>query len=418
MEPPRELEPDHTKVWHLKKALNSLKEASLRFQQPLFEILAQRLHFAQSVACPTLLYNKNSAVRIVVHVDDPLATGKNREADILFENLGKWLTVRVPPAMNNTTSTIYLGCRYWRQGDTFVEAPAENYIKGIIEAAGVEDQRPVVSPGVSESNKDDGESLAYVGAERHHTYRKVVGKAQFILPRRPDIMFALKELGRRLQEPREKDWRAMQRLARYLKGTANFALHPRVGEEKRYLATKSDSDWAGCHDTRRSTSCALVVWGKCPIHAHSRIQGAVTALSSPEAEYYACVGAAAEALYAQQLIKDMGFETEICLETDASSAKAVALRQGLGKIRHLEVKYLWLQEKLMQKALSNAKVKGTENAADLGTKHVETKIFQRCCEELGLTSSSPLEARRTWWLHCSPERWQCHSQTASRSCGS
>ena len=229
MEPPRELEPDHTKVWYLKKALNGLKEASLRFQQFLFEILTLKLDFMQSVACPTLLYNKNSEVRIVVHVDDPLATGKNRETDLLFENLGKYLTVRVSPAMNSITSTIYLGCRYWRQGDTFVEAPAENYIKGIIEAAGVEDQRPVVSPGISESSKDDGESLAYVGAERHHTYRKVVGKARFILPRRPDIMFALKELGRRFQEPREKDWRAMQRLARYLKGTANFALHLHVG---------------------------------------------------------------------------------------------------------------------------------------------------------------------------------------------
>ena len=386
VEPPRELEPDHSKVWYLKKALDGFKEASLRFQQFLFEILSLKLDFMQSVACPTLLYNKNSEVRIVVHVDDPLATGKNRETDLLFENLGKYLTVRVSPAMNSITSTIYLGCRYWRQGDTFVEAPAENYIKGIIEAAGVEDQQPVVSPGISESSKDEGESLAYVGAERRHTYRKVVGKAQFILPRRPDVMFALKELGRRLQEPREKDWRAMQRLARYLKGTANFALHLHVGEEKRYLATKGDSDWAGCHDTRRLTSCALVMWGNCLIHAHSRTQGAVTALSSPGAEYYGCVGAAAEALYVQHLIKDMGFETGIWLETDASSARAVALRQGLGKIRHLEVKYLWLQGKLVQKAFNIVKVKGTENAADLGIKHVETKILQRCCEELGLTS--------------------------------
>ena len=41
----------------------------------------------------------------------------------------------------------------------------------------------------------------------------------------------------------------------------------------------------------------------------------------------------------------------------------------------------------MQKALSIVKVKGTENAADLGTKHVETKILQRCCAELGLAEN-------------------------------
>ena len=44
------------------------------------------------------------------------------------------------------------------------------------------------------------------------------------------------------------------------------------------------------------------------------------------------------------MIRDMGCDADIKLHVDATVAQAMANRQGTGKIRHLEVKYLWLQE--------------------------------------------------------------------------
>ena len=54
----------------------------------------------------------------------------------------------------------------------------------------------------------------------------------------------------------------------------------------------TDTDWAGDCATRKSTSCAIVMWGDCVLHVHCRRQS-VYGLSSPEAEYYGCSGVAA-----------------------------------------------------------------------------------------------------------------------------
>ena len=68
---------------------------------------------------------------------------------------------------------------------------------------------------------------------------------------------------------------------------------------------------------------------------------------------------------------DLGEDVKIVLRSDSSAALGIGGRQGLGKLRHLETGYLWLQDVLTQKRLSIRKVKGTETPADLGTKHLK-----------------------------------------------
>ena len=45
------------------------------------------------------------------------------------------------------------------------------------------------------------------------------------------------------------------------------------------------------------------------------------------------------------MLADMGVNMKIRLRTDASAAKGIASRRGLGKVRHIEVHQLWLQKK-------------------------------------------------------------------------
>ena len=71
---------------------------------------------------------------------------------------------------------------------------------------------------------------------------------------------------------------------------------------------------------------------------------ATTAQSSGEAEFYAVVRAAAEGLGIKTIMEDMGYEVEVRVHVDSSSAKSIASRTGLGKVRHMEVKFLWVQE--------------------------------------------------------------------------
>ena len=46
----------------------------------------------------------------------------------------------------------------------------------------------------------------------------------------------------------------------------------------------------------------------------------------------------------QSLLRDLGWEVEVGVWTDSSTAKGVAARRGLGKLRHVELRYLWVQE--------------------------------------------------------------------------
>ncbi len=71
-------------------------------------------------------------------------------------------------------------------------------------------------------------------------------------------------------------------------------------------------------------------------------QGSV-AMSSGEAEYYALIKGAAEGLGLQAVMADLGWEVKVKVWSDSSAAGGMAARRGLGKNRHMEVKFLWLQ---------------------------------------------------------------------------
>ena len=223
----------------------------------------------------------------------------------------------------------------------------------------------------------------YIGKERHQAYRAACGKLQYASPRRPDVLYTLKELGRQLQNPRECDWKLLKHLCRYLKGTLDLALVMRSNGDTSRVIGQADSDWAGCRMTRRSTSCGFVSWGGIPIMMFSRTQ-TVTALSSSESEYYGACAVAAECLYVRTIFEFWGYTPSIELQIDASSAIAIGSRHGLGKIRHMELKYLWLQQLVATKHVRFIKVKGTEHPPDIGTKHLSREALAKCIEMVGL----------------------------------
>ena len=101
------------------------------------------------------------------------------------------------------------------------------------------------------------------------------------------------------------------------------------------------------------------------------------ALSSGEAELVGIVRGASQALGFQSMAKDLGFSTELHLRSDASAAIGICRRRGLGKIRHLAVSDLWIQERLREQAFTLDKVAGADNPADVLTKHLERPALLR-----------------------------------------
>ena len=119
------------------------------------------------------------------------------------------------------------------------------------------------------------------------------------------------------------------------------------------------------------------------IKAWSRTQQCVT-MSSAEAELVAMVKASAEALGLLSMAKDLGNEVtrKAAILGDSSAELAVAGRKGCGKLRHINVGLLWIQEKQENKELDYRKVAGAINCADLMTKHLGKAALDSHCARL------------------------------------
>ena len=70
----------------------------------------------------------------------------------------------------------------------------------------------------------------------------------------------------------------------------------------------------------------------------------------------------------QYLLDFIGMPVILELQSDSSAARGVLWRTGVGKIRHLEVKTLWVQDLVKAHKLLVRPVKGEENVADIGSK--------------------------------------------------
>ena len=390
VEPPPELGRPRDVVWRLKRALYGLRCAAAAFQRHLCRLL-ESVGFRRGRAAQSIYYREADGVRMSVHVDDPLAVGPHAAVLALFEYLRSHIAVKVVEELTDKAGVTYLGMLYRRIPGGFVERIPPGYISSMAEALGVVRSKPPVTPGVKVRHLKPADE-APLDPARHRLYRGIVGRLQWILRVRVDLLYAVKELSRWLQAPREVDSIAAKRVVKYALSTSDYALTlvPTPGQTL-VIRGGSDSDWAGCPYTRNSSSGAMVFLNGALVSALCRTQ-TVRALSSPEAEYYACCVGIAEAKYVRSLLADWGFQARMYHEVDASSAIVHASRIGLGGIRHMDVRFLWVQDEVAEKRVEVRKIRGDENPTDLATKHVDAATLQYCQDAVGLRPWSAVQA--------------------------
>ena len=153
------------------------------------------------------------------------------------------------------------------------------------------------------------------------------------------------------------------------------------------LEVFSDSDWAGRKDTRRSTSSGTIFLdGQC-IYSFSRNQKSVS-LSSGEAEYYAGASAASDCILLQEAVKFLTQRNcKVHLHMDSSAARGIITRQGVGRVKHLQIRTLFLQDLHKQGTISVHPVGTKENTADIGTNPLSAKRIRLLLHWLGFQTS-------------------------------
>ena len=125
-----------------------------------------------------------------------------------------------------------------------------------------------------------------------------------------------------------------------------------------------------------------MLWGPHRIKMWSRTQ-ALVSLSSAEAELYAAIKACSETLGFLSLLKDYQIHANGKIMSDASAALGIIKRQGLGRTRHIQTSYLWIQH-VNERGVNFSKVPGSENFADLFTKPLTRESAEHLSELVGM----------------------------------
>ena len=77
----------------------------------------------------------------------------------------------------------------------------------------------------------------------------------------------------------------------------------------------------------------------------------------------------------KRMLEDFGININLRINTDASAAKGITARRGAGKIRHIEVSQLWIQDRVRKGEIIMRKIDTKENLADALTKHVNQEAL-------------------------------------------
>ena len=387
--PPERAQPG--KCAKLLYTLYGMRMAARNWEREYTRVLKE-LGFAIGKASSVAFYHPVLGIRVVVHGDDFIIEGEEQHLWWLHDELQKRFIVKMRgvlgPEEKDANEVVVLNrVLRWTDGEFHYEADPR-HVEQMLKAMGMEDCKACATPGIK-ARQGELMDEAELDAERHRAFRSVVARANFLALDRPDIRYTVKELCRRMSGPRECDWSALKRLCRYLRGKPRVIqrvpLGGEVAKELEVYVKKAvpdeweeddrgakvevlvDSDWAGCRETRRSTSGGCIMFRGVCLKVWSTTQKHI-ALSSGEAEYYAAVKGGTEALFVQALCLDLGIHVGVKVFTDSSACKGVCNRDGLGKLRHLDLQYLWLQEAVRSGRLQIKKVAGAWNPADLMTK--------------------------------------------------
>ena len=246
---------------------------------------------------------------------------------------------------------------------------------------------------LSKNGYDDGDTNDEEGLTEaeFRSYRMLAARLNYLAQDNPMVQYTAKEVCRAMSFPNVKDFVRIKKVVRFLKGLGQvvWKYYWQGEEEAGNIKVYVDSDWAGCKETRRSTSGGVVKVGRHVLRTWSSTQPTI-ATSSGEAELIAMADGAARGLGLKTVLSEMGMKVrlnivQVC--TDSSVAKSFVSTRGLGKMRHLEVKILWLQECVRRGRLCVGKVSGSTNIADALTKYQSAERLAMLCSPHGILTT-------------------------------
>lgn len=223
-------------------------------------------------------------------------------------------------------------------------------------------------------------------------YRQLVGSLMYLaVGTRPDISFAIGSVSRYLEKPTVVHEKALKRILKYLRGTMNFGILYKRGDEQ-CLKCYSDADYGGDVDTRRSTSGTLVTFNGSAISWFSSRQKSVS-LSTTESEYIAASEAVKELVWQKLLFAELvnkGSYSSVLFMDNQSAIRLVKNPEFHKRTKHIDIRYHFIREKFEEGEFDLQFISTHEMVADICTKALPKERFQYLRSLTGLIPKEPI----------------------------
>jgi len=197
---------------------------------------------------------------------------------------------------------------------------------------------------------------------------------------------AVRSLARHMHAPTEEHNAALHYCMKYVVSTPERGLVLRPegtwNGDKKYefvVHGRSDSDYAGNTDDRRSISGGTVTVNGAHVILRSATQRFVT-LSVTEAETAAGVMVAQDMMYVYRVLTSIGLRVRLPMVLELDNKGAVDLANNFsvgGRTRHMDVRNHFLRELKAEGLVVIRHVSGDDNEADIFTKNTATHVFNK-----------------------------------------
>jgi hypothetical protein len=361
--------PDH--VCLLKKSLYGLKQAPRAWYQR-FADYAYRIGFIHSKSDHSLFIYKSGTdvAYLLLYVDDIVLVTSSHQLRQRFMDL-----LAAEFAMKDLGPlSFFLGVAVTKQSNGSLFLSQSKYAHEILVRAGLETSKPIATP-VDTSQKlssKDGDPL-----EKSTEFRQLAGALQYLTFTRPDISYAVQQVCMHMHAPTTSHFSALKRILRYVRGTLHYGLTISRSPMSSLLSY-TDADWAGCPDTRRSTSGYCVFMGDNLISWSSKRQTTISR-SSAEAEYRGVANVVSETCWVRNLLCELHFPPQKATLVYCDNVSAVYLSTNPvqhQRTKHIEIDIHFVREQVARGQVRVLHVPSRFQIADIFTKGLPRILFE------------------------------------------
>jgi len=255
------------------------------------------------------------------------------------------------------------------------------YAKNIVKKFGLDNGGHKRTPAATHLKLTKDESGISVDQSM---YKSMIGSLLYLTASRPDITFAIGVCVTYQAEPKMSHLTQVKRILKYINSTNDYGILYSYNENSKLMGY-CDADWAGSADDRKSTSRGCFFIGNNLISWFSKKQNCVS-LSTAEAEYIATGSSCSQLVWMKQMLKEYNVDQDVrTLYYDNLSAINISKNPiQHSRTKHIDIRHHFIRDLVEKKVVALEHVDIEEQLANIFTKALDSKQFEKLRGKLGI----------------------------------